>query len=105
MDRGDEPGVEWESEAATGDAAGEFATFAARLCRSAAGFVAAGAAAAGNEPYTPRILAESTRVNKVISRPAVGYDQIDVAAATEAGIAHVPDYCTDEVSDHALTLL
>jgi len=104
------PGTEWEIEAATVAAAGDFATFAAAPCQTAEAFIVAGATAdgiiAGNEPYTRRILAESTRV-KVISRPAVGYDQIDVAAATEAGIAvaHVPDYCTDEVSDHALALL
>jgi len=43
----------------------------------------------------------------VISRPAVGFDQIDIEAATDLGIVvtHVPDYCTDEVSDHALALL
>jgi D-3-phosphoglycerate dehydrogenase len=104
------PGIEWEIEAATVAATGGFATFAAMPCRSAEDFIAAGASAdgiiAGNEPYTQRILVGSTRV-KVISRPAVGYDQIDVAAATTAGIAvaHVPDYCTDEVSDHALALI
>lgn len=104
------PGAEWEIEAATVAVAGGFATFAAVPCQTAEEFIAAGAIAdgiiAGNAPYTGRILAASTRV-KVISRPAVGYDQIDVAAATAAGIAvaHVPDYCTDEVSDHALALL
>jgi D-3-phosphoglycerate dehydrogenase len=43
----------------------------------------------------------------VISRPAVGFDQVDIAAAAELGIVvtHVPDYCTDEVSDHAMSLL
>jgi len=104
------PGAEWEIEAATVATAGDFATFAATPCRTAEAFIAAGTTAdgiiAGNEPYTRRILAASTRV-KVISRSAVGYAQIDVAAATEAGIAvtHVPDYCSDEVSDHALALL
>lgn len=37
----------------------------------------------------------------------VGYDRIDVAAATQAGIvvANIADYCTEEVSDHTAALL
>ncbi len=44
---------------------------------------------------------------KVIVRPGVGYDMIDAAACRRHGIevCHVPDYCTDEVSDHAVALL
>jgi len=44
---------------------------------------------------------------RVISRYGVGYDNVDVEAATAAGIwvARVPDYCTEDVSDHALALL
>ncbi len=43
---------------------------------------------------------------KVISRYGVGYDNVDVQAATEKGIyvANVPDYCAEDVSDHALAL-
>jgi phosphoglycerate dehydrogenase-like enzyme len=38
---------------------------------------------------------------------SIGMDKVDGRAATAAGIPvrNVPDYCTDEVSDHALTLL
>jgi D-3-phosphoglycerate dehydrogenase len=38
---------------------------------------------------------------------SIGMDKVDGAAAGAAGIPvrNVPDYCTDEVSDHALTLL
>jgi D-3-phosphoglycerate dehydrogenase / 2-oxoglutarate reductase len=38
---------------------------------------------------------------------SIGMDKVDGAAAQAAGIPvrNVPDYCTDEVSDHALTLL
>ena len=41
---------------------------------------------------------------KVIVRYGIGVDTIDVAAATAAGVmvANVPDYCIEEVSDHAL---
>jgi D-3-phosphoglycerate dehydrogenase len=44
---------------------------------------------------------------KVIVRYGVGYDNIDIAAAAARGIpvCNVPDYCTEEVSDHALALL
>ena len=43
---------------------------------------------------------------KVIVRTGIGVNNVDVAAATQKGIyvAYVPDYCWDEVSDHALAL-
>lgn len=44
---------------------------------------------------------------KVIVRYAIGYDNIDLNAADEAGIpvCNVPDYCIDEVSTHAVMML
>jgi D-3-phosphoglycerate dehydrogenase len=44
---------------------------------------------------------------RVISRFGIGVDNVDLAAATAAGIVvtKVPDYCIDEVSDHAMALL
>ena len=44
---------------------------------------------------------------RIISRFGIGVDNVDVPAATEAGIVvtRVPDYCIDEVSDHAMALL
>ncbi|MCY9670374.1 C-terminal binding protein [Paenibacillus alginolyticus] len=44
---------------------------------------------------------------KVITRYGVGVNTIDLEAAAEKGIcvANVPDYCKDEVADHALALL
>ena len=44
---------------------------------------------------------------KILVRYGVGYDEIDVGAATDNGIAvsNVPDYCVEEVADHALLLL
>jgi D-3-phosphoglycerate dehydrogenase len=44
---------------------------------------------------------------EVIATPSVGFDHIDVAAATERGIwvCNVPDYCVEEMADHALALL
>ena len=44
---------------------------------------------------------------RVIATPSVGFDHVDVEAATRLGIwvCHVPDYCVDEMADHALALL
>lgn len=44
---------------------------------------------------------------RVISRFGIGIDNIDLEAATAAGIVvtYVPDYCMDEVSDHTMALL
>src|SRR5437762_5418859 len=44
---------------------------------------------------------------RIISRFGIGVDNVDLAAATSAGIVvtKVPDYCVDEVSDHALALI
>jgi D-3-phosphoglycerate dehydrogenase len=43
----------------------------------------------------------------VISRYGVGYDNVDVEAATRHGVlvTVVPDYCVGEVADHAIALL
>jgi D-3-phosphoglycerate dehydrogenase / 2-oxoglutarate reductase len=44
---------------------------------------------------------------RVVATATVGYDHIDIEAAEERGVAvvSVPDYCTQEVADHALALL
>ncbi|MFF2878123.1 C-terminal binding protein [Gottfriedia sp. NPDC057991] len=59
-----------------------------------------------NVQITEKII-ESLPNLKVISRYGIGYDTIDVKAATSNKIyvTNVPDYCVDEVSDHALTLI
>lgn len=43
----------------------------------------------------------------IIQRIGVGLDNIDVAAATARGVrvCNVPDYCLEEVSDHAIALI
>ena len=44
---------------------------------------------------------------RIIARMGIGVDNLDLRTATECGIpiTNVPDYCVDEVSDHALALL
>jgi D-3-phosphoglycerate dehydrogenase len=72
----------------------------AELCRDADGVLTARA------PITRQAISAMERC-RIIVRYGIGVDTIDLAAATERGImvANVPDYCLDEVSDHALTLL
>jgi D-3-phosphoglycerate dehydrogenase len=57
---------------------------------------------------TERVVEAAARAGcRIISRYGIGYDNIDVAAATRHGIlvTYVPDYCLDEVADHTLALL
>lgn len=44
---------------------------------------------------------------KIIARSAVGYDNIDLeaAAARRIPVTNVPDYCVEEVSNHAMLLI
>ena len=44
---------------------------------------------------------------RIVARMGVGLDNIAVAAAEHAGVwvTNVPDYCVEEVSDHALALI
>lgn len=55
---------------------------------------------------TADMIRQMTRC-RIISRFGIGVDNVDIAAATSARIAvtRVPDYCLDEVSDHAMALL
>ena len=54
-------------------------------------------------PVSGRVLAELPRC-RFVSRLGIGWDMIDVAAATERGIAvaNTPDYCIEEVAAHAI---
>jgi D-3-phosphoglycerate dehydrogenase len=55
---------------------------------------------------TAEMIRQMTRC-RIISRFGIGVDNVDIAAATGAGIVvtKVPDYCIDEVSDHTMALL
>jgi D-3-phosphoglycerate dehydrogenase len=57
-------------------------------------------------PLPGSVIREMRRC-RVISRYGVGYDNVDVDAASQSGIwvARVPDFCLEDVSDHALALL
>lgn len=53
-----------------------------------------------------QIITQLTRC-RIIARFGIGVDNVDIPAATSHGIVvtRVPDYCLDEVSDHAMALL
>jgi D-3-phosphoglycerate dehydrogenase / 2-oxoglutarate reductase len=44
---------------------------------------------------------------RIVATPSVGFDHVDVEAATRRGVwvCNVPDYCVEEMADHALALL
>ena len=58
------------------------------------------------EAITRRVCESIPRV-KVISRYGVGLDNVDLEAAADNGIVvtHYPQYCTNEVADHAMAFL
>src|SRR3546814_343032 len=57
-------------------------------------------------PVSARAITSATKL-KIVARLGVGLDNINVGAATAVGawVTNVPDYCVEEVSDHALALL
>jgi len=70
-----------------------------------AGLAGAWAAVAGSETYTERVLSSLPELRLII-RVGVGFDAIDVAAATERGVAvaTTPDANSDGVADLTLAL-
>lgn len=81
-----------------------------RACSTEAELVEAGKEAVallvGNVPITAEVLSQLPRCLAIV-KPSVGVDNIDVDAATAAGVyvVNVPDYGTDEVATHAMALL
>jgi D-3-phosphoglycerate dehydrogenase len=57
-------------------------------------------------PITSQVLDALPNL-RVISRLGIGYDMIDVEAATQRGIAvtNTPSYCTEEVAAHTLAMI
>jgi D-3-phosphoglycerate dehydrogenase len=58
------------------------------------------------EPVTADDIARLPSL-RVIATPSVGFDHVDAEAATRRGVwvCNVPDYCVEEMADHALALL
>src|SRR5262245_16236744 len=64
------------------------------------------ASLAGSEPYTPRVLAAHPQL-KVIARVGVGYDAVDLDAATKQGIAvcFTPGTNQGSVAEHTFAMM
>jgi D-3-phosphoglycerate dehydrogenase / 2-oxoglutarate reductase len=64
------------------------------------------ASLAGSEPYTRKVLQAHPQL-RVIARAGVGYDAVDVVAATELGMAVciTPGTNQDAVAEHTFTLI
>ena len=64
------------------------------------------ASVAGSEPYTPKVLAAHPQL-RVIARVGVGYDAVDVPAATARGVAVAiaPGTNQDAVAEHTFLLM
>jgi D-3-phosphoglycerate dehydrogenase len=67
-----------------------------------------GGSLAGSEPYTRAVIAAAAAKGlKVIARAGVGYDAVDLAAATEHGVAvcFAPGTNQDAVAEHTFSLI
>src|SRR5262249_42984994 len=64
------------------------------------------ASVAGSEPYTPAVLAAHPQL-RVIARVGVGYDAVDLPAATARGVAVTiaPGTNQDAVAEHTFALM
>lgn len=64
------------------------------------------ASLAGSEPYTRRVLEAHPQL-RVVARAGVGYDAVDVTAATERGVAVTitPNTNQDAVAEHTFALM
>ncbi|MEY3990031.1 MAG: hypothetical protein RI985_1112 [Chloroflexota bacterium] len=90
--------------------AGHDYTLTVRQCRTAADVIShcADANVLLNQyaPLTREVIAALPQL-KMIVRYGVGFDSVDVAAASEHGVmvVNIPDYGVQEVADHTLALL
>ena len=58
------------------------------------------------QPFSKKVM-DNLKKCRFISSMGIGYDKVDLKAATENGIlvANIPDYCLEEVSDHLMALI
>ena len=103
-----EPDLDWEEKqvAALG---GTLESYQMKSASSAklAGTLSGADIAIVNMAKIDSTVLDGMKKCKLIIRHGVGYDNIDIPAATERGIqvCYVPDYCADEVAEQAIMLL
>ncbi len=75
-------------------------------CSEADGIIALGIRITPGYVFSARVI-ENLNKCRLIALTGIGYDNVDIAAATEKGIcvANNPYYCLEEVSDHAMALI
>jgi D-3-phosphoglycerate dehydrogenase len=90
---------------------------ATELLRAVASSVERGAMPVEGPDVLALVVGPGTRVSagdlermpalRIVSTCSVGFDHIDLAAAERRGVwvTNVPDYCVEEMADHALALL
>jgi D-3-phosphoglycerate dehydrogenase len=75
-------------------------------CSEADAIIALGIRITSGYIFSPKVIADLNKC-RLIALTGIGYDNVDIAAATEKGIcvANNPYYCLEEVSDHAMALI
>jgi D-3-phosphoglycerate dehydrogenase len=75
-------------------------------CSEADAVIAVGIRITPGYVFSPKVI-ENLNKCRLIALTSIGYDNVDIAAATEKGVcvANVPYYCLEEVSNHAMALI
>jgi D-3-phosphoglycerate dehydrogenase len=75
-------------------------------CTEADGIIALGIRITPGYVFSTRVIGKLNKC-RLIALTGIGYDNVDIAAATEKGIcvANNPYYCLEEVSDHTMALI
>ncbi len=75
-------------------------------CSEADGIIALGIRITPGYVFSTRVI-DNLKKCRLIALTGIGYDNVDIAAATERGIcvANNPYYCLEEVSDHTMALI
>ena len=75
-------------------------------CSEADAIIALGIRITPGYSFSLKVI-ENLNKCRLIAITGIGYDNVDIAAATENGIciANVPYYCLEEVSDHTMALI
>ena len=75
-------------------------------CSEADAVIAVGMRITPGHVFSSKVI-ENLSKCRLIALTSIGYDNVDMAAATEKAIcvANVPYYCLEEVSDHAIALI